>query len=333
MTVLGEHQVRKSKVVIKQKARCFNKLGSHRKKCTFHIFRKKKTTFIHLKCRSPLDDYFSEYFYDSPILPLLPCIKRCGRLGLILNSSTPGPESGRVLPQWSSALLWRSAALQSSAPGLTPHTEKSLISRIIGDRLDRKVDLLWSVIAALKCVPSLHLSRKIDGTNVDEEDQIELTEDGRPVAAPQRSPPLLDCGCFGLPKRYIIAVLSGLGFCISFGIRCNLGVAIVEMVNNNTVYINGTAVIQVINEAGRKSAISGQFWSILINSAINVLAQCEYHYTFCAACSLVLAKEQHRHSFGMKTGFHEEDPVINQFSRDDLTKDNQIFDSSIKSHQ
>ncbi|XP_066541454.1 vesicular glutamate transporter 3 isoform X3 [Hoplias malabaricus] len=88
-----------------------------------------------------------------------------------------------------------------------------------------------------------NLQKKIDGTNVDE-DQIELTEDGRPVVAPQRSPPFLDCGCFGLPKRYIIAILSGLGFCISFGIRCNLGVAIVEMVNNNTVYINGTAVMQ-----------------------------------------------------------------------------------------
>uniref|UniRef100_A0A8C2FSM2 Solute carrier family 17 member 8 n=1 Tax=Cyprinus carpio TaxID=7962 RepID=A0A8C2FSM2_CYPCA len=85
---------------------------------------------------------------------------------------------------------------------------------------------------------------KIDGSNAAEEDNIELTEDGRPVVAPERSPPLLDCGCFGLPKRYIIAILSGLGFCISFGIRCNLGVAIVEMVNNNTVYINGTAVMQ-----------------------------------------------------------------------------------------
>uniref|UniRef100_A0A8C1G574 Solute carrier family 17 member 8 n=1 Tax=Cyprinus carpio TaxID=7962 RepID=A0A8C1G574_CYPCA len=87
-------------------------------------------------------------------------------------------------------------------------------------------------------------SQKIDGSNAAEEDNIELTEDGRPVVAPERSPPLLDCGCFGLPKRYIIAILSGLGFCISFGIRCNLGVAIVEMVNNNTVYINGTAVMQ-----------------------------------------------------------------------------------------
>uniref|UniRef100_A0A8C6PUP0 Solute carrier family 17 member 8 n=1 Tax=Nothobranchius furzeri TaxID=105023 RepID=A0A8C6PUP0_NOTFU len=71
-----------------------------------------------------------------------------------------------------------------------------------------------------------------------------LTEDGRPVASKPRPTPLFDCSCGGLPKRYIIAILSGLGFCISFGIRCNLGVAIVEMVNNNTVYINGTPVLQ-----------------------------------------------------------------------------------------
>ncbi|KAF3854655.1 hypothetical protein F7725_022710 [Dissostichus mawsoni] len=88
------------------------------------------------------------------------------------------------------------------------------------------------------------LQRKIDGSNVEEEDHIELTEDGRPVASAPRPAPLLDCYCGGLPKRYIIAILSGLGFCISFGIRCNLGVAIVEMVNNNTVYINGTPVMQ-----------------------------------------------------------------------------------------
>uniref|UniRef100_A0A8C9RFR3 Solute carrier family 17 member 8 n=1 Tax=Scleropages formosus TaxID=113540 RepID=A0A8C9RFR3_SCLFO len=85
--------------------------------------------------------------------------------------------------------------------------------------------------------------RKVDGTHAEEPEKLELTEDGRPVAA-AKATPLCDCGCCGLPKRYIIAVLSGLGFCISFGIRCNLGVAIVEMVNNNTVYVNGTAVVQ-----------------------------------------------------------------------------------------
>uniref|UniRef100_A0A8D0EWG5 Solute carrier family 17 member 8 n=1 Tax=Strix occidentalis caurina TaxID=311401 RepID=A0A8D0EWG5_STROC len=88
-----------------------------------------------------------------------------------------------------------------------------------------------------------NLRRKIDGTNT-EEDHIELTEEGRPVQASTRRPAPCDCYCCGLPKRYIIAIMSGLGFCISFGIRCNLGVAIVEMVNNNTVYVNGKPELQ-----------------------------------------------------------------------------------------
>ncbi|NXS76549.1 VGLU3 protein, partial [Pandion haliaetus] len=87
------------------------------------------------------------------------------------------------------------------------------------------------------------LRRKIDGTNI-EEDHIELTEEGRPVQASTRKLAPCDCYCCGLPKRYIIAIMSGLGFCISFGIRCNLGVAIVEMVNNNTVYVNGKPELQ-----------------------------------------------------------------------------------------
>ncbi|XP_004675823.1 PREDICTED: vesicular glutamate transporter 3 isoform X2 [Condylura cristata] len=86
------------------------------------------------------------------------------------------------------------------------------------------------------------LQRKIDGTN--EEGSIELNEDGRPVQRSGPRAPLCDCSCCGVPKRYIIAIMSGLGFCISFGIRCNLGVAIVEMVNNSTVYIDGKPEIQ-----------------------------------------------------------------------------------------
>ncbi|EGW04002.1 Vesicular glutamate transporter 1 [Cricetulus griseus] len=38
--------------------------------------------------------------------------------------------------------------------------------------------------------------------------------------------------------------MSGLGFCISFGIRCNLGVAIVSMVNNSTTHRGGHVVVQ-----------------------------------------------------------------------------------------
>ncbi|XP_045635998.1 vesicular glutamate transporter 3 isoform X2 [Ursus americanus] len=87
------------------------------------------------------------------------------------------------------------------------------------------------------------LQRKIDGTN-EEEDSTELNEEGRPVQTSRQRPPLCNCHCCGLPKRYIIAMMSGLGFCISFGIRCNLGVAIVEMVNNSTVYVDGKPEIQ-----------------------------------------------------------------------------------------
>ncbi|XP_021563777.1 vesicular glutamate transporter 1, partial [Carlito syrichta] len=68
---------------------------------------------------------------------------------------------------------------------------------------------------------------------------LELSADGRPVTTQTRDPPVVDCTCFGLPRRYIIAIMSGLGFCISFGIRCNLGVAIVSMVNNSTTHRGG----------------------------------------------------------------------------------------------
>ena len=37
-----------------------------------------------------------------------------------------------------------------------------------------------------------------------------------------------------MSKRYQIAFLSSLGFLISFGIRCNMGVAVVFMVHNQT---------------------------------------------------------------------------------------------------
>uniref|UniRef100_A0AAY4C8E5 Vesicular glutamate transporter 1 n=1 Tax=Denticeps clupeoides TaxID=299321 RepID=A0AAY4C8E5_9TELE len=72
---------------------------------------------------------------------------------------------------------------------------------------------------------------------------IELSAEGRPELVEEKELPMVDCTCFGLPRRYIIAILSGLGFCISFGIRCNLGVAIVSMVNNHTIYRGDKPVI------------------------------------------------------------------------------------------
>lgn len=77
--------------------------------------------------------------------------------------------------------------------------------------------------------------------------------------------PIVDCTCFGLPRRYIIAILSGLGFCISFGIRCNLGVAIVSMVNDHTVYKGNKEVLVVSQMRGATSVCLKQaslsvFW-------------------------------------------------------------------------
>lgn len=43
-----------------------------------------------------------------------------------------------------------------------------------------------------------------------------------------------ECPCCDMTKRFTVAVLASLGFLISFGIRCNIGVAIVKMVDNST---------------------------------------------------------------------------------------------------
>lgn len=48
------------------------------------------------------------------------------------------------------------------------------------------------------------------------------------------------CECCQCRKRYTIALLSSVGFLISFGIRCNMGVAIIKMVKNETVLGDGT---------------------------------------------------------------------------------------------
>ncbi|XP_017317716.2 vesicular glutamate transporter 1 isoform X1 [Ictalurus punctatus] len=74
----------------------------------------------------------------------------------------------------------------------------------------------------------------------EEDGGIELCDGG--VQVEEKVEPMIDCTCFGLPRRYIMAILCGLGFCISFGIRCNLGVAVVSMVNDHTTYRGNKAI-------------------------------------------------------------------------------------------
>ncbi len=49
----------------------------------------------------------------------------------------------------------------------------------------------------------------------------------------------------GFPKRYILALMIFLGFCVLYALRVNLNVAIGAMCNNHTVYVNGFYVKKV----------------------------------------------------------------------------------------
>jgi hypothetical protein len=63
-----------------------------------------------------------------------------------------------------------------------------------------------------------------------------------------------------MPVRYQTAFLSSLGFLISFGIRCNMGVSVVAMTHNETEkYPNGTIkLIKVMNLFSRKKIIENK---------------------------------------------------------------------------
>ncbi len=70
-----------------------------------------------------------------------------------------------------------------------------------------------------------------------------MTEDGEPVPKThsilKRMPP---CPC-EISKRYTIAMMSSLGFLISFGIRCNMGVAILQMTSNRTSHSRAASAV------------------------------------------------------------------------------------------
>ena len=72
---------------------------------------------------------------------------------------------------------------------------------------------------------------------------VEFTKNMNPEDFPElERPPLRkidkyvqpECPCCSLTKRYTQAVLVMVGFIISFGIRCNVGVATVKMMSNTT---------------------------------------------------------------------------------------------------
>lgn len=75
--------------------------------------------------------------------------------------------------------------------------------------------------------------------------------------------------CLNITKRYQIALLSSCGFLISFGIRCNMGVAVVFMVHNQTKidkYGNKTIIPAAFDWGpGTIAALdSSFFWGYLV---------------------------------------------------------------------
>jgi hypothetical protein len=50
---------------------------------------------------------------------------------------------------------------------------------------------------------------------------------------------------FAFPKRYVLAIMTFLGFMNMYALRVNLNVAIGAMVNNHTVDINGMQFLRV----------------------------------------------------------------------------------------
>ena len=66
------------------------------------------------------------------------------------------------------------------------------------------------------------------------------------------------CRCDFCARRYQMAILSSLGFLISFGIRCNMGVAIVKMTKNETEDDNGDGLLSV----GLHNYVKALWWVV-----------------------------------------------------------------------
>lgn len=67
----------------------------------------------------------------------------------------------------------------------------------------------------------------------------------------------------GFPKRYLLALMIFLGFCVLYALRVNLNVAIGAMCNNHTIYVNGFYVKKVAEfnwDSKLQGAVLGSFY-------------------------------------------------------------------------
>jgi len=103
------------------------------------------------------------------------------------------------------------------------------------------IDAVQAVVVV--CVCSLSGGVGQEEKTADEYDYLDESNEAGPIDA-DGGPSAVDraclacrrcCGpCCSCSTRFQLALLSSLGFCISFGIRCNMGVAVLQMTSNVT---------------------------------------------------------------------------------------------------
>ncbi|CAL4083673.1 unnamed protein product, partial [Meganyctiphanes norvegica] len=75
--------------------------------------------------------------------------------------------------------------------------------------------------------------KNVDGINMDVDDTELPERDPVPLRKIDTILPP-NCPCCNISKRMTMSVLASIGFLISFGIRCNMGVAVIQMTSNMT---------------------------------------------------------------------------------------------------
>ncbi|GAB6029806.1 hypothetical protein CHUAL_005518 [Chamberlinius hualienensis] len=124
---------------------------------------------------------------------------------------------------------------------------------------------------------------RFDGEESEDEDETgtgerKTDQHGDPGPGRPTVSALQHCPCYNMTKRYTIALLSSIGFLISFGIRCNLGVAIVPMTANSTdPETNRTVPAEFGWSRDTKGVIqSSFFWGYLITQIPGGFLACRY---------------------------------------------------------
>ncbi|XP_048780950.2 vesicular glutamate transporter 1-like isoform X2 [Ostrea edulis] len=90
--------------------------------------------------------------------------------------------------------------------------------------------------------------------NYDELDEAYSEEEDKKSRFLGYCPSCSCCRC--IAQRYLVALLSSIGFLISFGIRCNMGVAIVTMTKNDTNGEENHAPTNILMKDGNVTAVN-----------------------------------------------------------------------------